>query len=242
MSCERFENEGLLLLEQEQPLDPHFSTCDECLGARASYTRLTQALRAQAEDEHVPAAWEQRLRAALARERERLALANAPAPARTRKRPTWSPWRWASVGACATAAACAAWLWVGPFLRAPALPSLVMRVADGGPLRRSTEAQRGSTLRFEAVTGRHPVAEIRVYRGEEARPVLACSDRPPCRREGGRVVAELRVDEYGVYEALLLVADRVLPAPGHGYDKDTAAALAAGATRIDAPEPSFEVR
>src|SRR5687768_6688898 len=38
--CDRFEAEALLLLEQGQPLDEHFSSCSDCLEARAAYDRL----------------------------------------------------------------------------------------------------------------------------------------------------------------------------------------------------------
>ncbi len=242
MTCKRFDEEGLLLLERGAALGEHYDECPECLAQRRLHERMLATMAApSADDDHVPPAWEQRLRAALAREMEAMTPAPAPppvAPQTMRPPRPWAPWRWASLGALATAATTTAWMLVSPLLRAPLPPSLAWTVAAASPLRRSAEVQRGSTLRFEATTGGHAVSEIRVYRDDDKQPVLACSAEAPCRRDGERLVAEWRVDGYGLYRVRLLVSRRPIPPPGQGYDRDTAAALDAGAEIIKAAAPA----
>ena len=59
--CDRFENEALLLLEQGQPLDEHFSTCPDCLAARAAYDRLRNGLSHLGEEGEPAPGWQARV-------------------------------------------------------------------------------------------------------------------------------------------------------------------------------------
>jgi hypothetical protein len=155
--CERFENEGLLLLEQGQPLDDHFSTCPDCLEARAVYERLREQLsQLGAEDESAPD-WQ-------ARVWEKI---------EERKKRRWSPWWFAPVAAAAMAAFFLIWL---PGQQ-PA--GLQIEIEAAATVRRGAEAHPGDTLRLTATTGGARHGEMRVYRNE-TELIVRCPAEDPC--------------------------------------------------------------
>lgn len=211
--CDRFERQGILLLEQGRPLDEHFDTCPDCRRARAAYERLRQGIAAAGEEHAPPAGWQARVWAAV-EERQR----------RSRR------WRWPWLLVPVGVAAAALLVVVGRAPPPPAAPALEVGVEHGaGPARRGTEAHPGDRLVLRAVTGDARHAELRVYRND-ADLVLRCSGEPPCVREESRIRAVLTLRSLGAYQSVLLVADRPLPPPSAaGLDPDVAAALEAGA-------------
>jgi len=206
--CHRFEDEGLLRLEQGEPLDPHFATCPDCLEARAAYEHLQAALAEAGADEEPPPGWQagvwQRLE-------ER------------RRRPRWL-WTFVPLGA---AAALAAILFFA-IPRPSAVPSLTQEIAAGDTAVRSTSAHPGDRLRLRAETGGAPHAELRLYRnGRDL--LLQCPGSPACRREGTTLQAELVLPAPGTYQSVFLSGTQPLPPPGAGLDADAGAALRQGA-------------
>ena len=215
--CDRFEAEGLLLLEQGLPLDEHFATCPDCLAARAAYERLRAEIAALGAEDEPPVGWQARVWERLDQRRER-------------RRPRWPGWRgWivpAGVGAAASLAALFLIFLIRP--PAPRPPSLRVEVQAGATVRRGGEAQPGDLLRLTAATGGARHAELRVYRND-TELVLRCSTDRPCSRRGDELRAAVLLDAVGRYQPLLMRAESPLPAPVSDLDKDTSAALAAGA-------------
>jgi hypothetical protein len=211
-SCDRFETEALLRLEQGLPLDEHFATCPDCLEARASYDRLRKGLGALGERHEPPARWQERVWEALEERRAR----------RSRR---W--WLWSVVPA-GVAAALAAFLLV----RTPGEPlsvSLQLEVREGeGAVRRGLEAQPGDQLLLRATAGGAQHAELRVYRNDSDL-ILRCSDEPPCSRRGDSLEAMLDLQTVGRYQGLLFTSTAPIPPPVSDLDGDAGAALAAGA-------------
>lgn len=217
--CERFESEGLLRLEQGLPLDDHFETCPDCLATRATYDRLRQAIASAGVRYEPKAHWQGRVRAAVAARRER--------PSR--------PWRWLLVPA-GLAAAVLILLVIGRRPEGPALATLQVGIEAGpGAVRRGDEAHLGDRLVLQATTGPARYSELRVYRHDTAL-VLHCSSEPPCARQGEELRATLVLESLGSYQSLLLLSDRPLPEPSSDLDRDTGAALAAGAEVRLGPE------
>lgn len=209
--CERFEQEALLLLEQGQPLDEHFSSCPDCLEARAAYDRLRGGLSALGKEDEPSADWQARVWEEIDRRKER--------------RRRWSPWWIAPVALAAMAALFLIWI---PGQR-PA--GLRIEIEAGTTVRRGAEAKPGDLLRLAATTGGARHSELRVYRND-TELVLRCSDEPPCSRRRGELSASVALDGAGRYQPLLIVSEEPLPAPPHtasGLDADTDAALNAGA-------------
>jgi hypothetical protein len=205
--CERFENEGLLLLEQGQPLDDHFSSCPDCLKARAAYDRLREQLTNLGEEDEPAADWQ-------ARVWERI---------EQRKRRRWSPWWIAPVAVAAAAAMAALFLiWI-PGQR-PA--SLQIAIEAGATVRRGAEAHPGDLLRLAATTGGARHSELRVYRND-TELILSCSTESPC---------SVVLDGVGRYQPLLLLSESPLPSPTSDLEIDTGAALDAGAEIEMGPE------
>ncbi len=204
--CERFENEALLLLEQGQPLDDHFSSCPDCLAARAAYDRLREQLSRLGEKDEAAADWQ-------ARVWERI---------EQRKKRRWSPWWIAPVAVAAMAALFLIWI---PGQR-PA--GLQIEIEAGTTVRRGAEAHPGDLLRLEATTGGALYSELRVYRND-TELILRCSAEPPCSQRRGELKASVVLNGIGRYQPLLLLSENPLPDVASDLDTDTGAALDAGA-------------
>ena len=221
--CDRFETEGLLLLEQGLPLDEHFATCPDCLAARAAYERLRAELAGLGAEDEPPVGWEARVWEQLDNPRERRER-------RERRRPRWPGWRgwrpWIVPVGVGLAASLAALLLIRP--PGPLPPSLRAEVEAGATVRRGGEAQPGDLLRLTAATGGARHAELRVYRND-TELVLRCSTGRPCTRRGEELSAAVLLDTVGRYQPLLMRAESPLPPPVSDFEKDTSAALAAGA-------------
>lgn len=208
--CRRFEQEALLLLEQGQPLDEHFSSCPDCLEARAAYDRLRGGLSSLGQKDEPPADWQARVWAEIDRRKER--------------RRRWSPW-WIAPALAAMAALFLIWI---PGQK-PA--GLRVEIEAGTTVRRGAEAKPGDLLKLAATTGGARYSELRVYRNE-TELVLRCSNEPPCSRRRGELSASVLLDGIGRYQPLLIFSAEPLPAPldtTSGLDADTEAALHAGA-------------
>lgn len=206
--CRRFEEETLLRIEQGLPLDEHFSTCPDCVAARAAYDRLRAELASLGAELEAPERWQ-------AQTWQRI-------EARRTRRRRWQPWL--LVGSLAAAVVAFA------LLRTPQadLPAtLRVEVETGGTQRRGDEAHPGDHLTLQASTGGATHAELRVYRNDREL-LLRCSANPPCVRSGRSLSAHLDLDAAGRYQPLLLVGPRAFPAPTGDLDGDTAAAVATG--------------
>lgn len=205
--CERFENEALLLLEQGQPLDEHFSTCPDCLEARAAYDRLREQLSNLGAEDEPAADWQ-------ARVWERIE--------QRKKRRWWQSWI-APVAVAATAAMAALFLiWIPS--QKPA--GLQIEIERGTTIRRGVEAHPGDTLRLTATTGGARHSELRVYRND-TELIRRCSTDDLC---------SVVLDGVGRYQPLLLLSASPLPAPTSDLETDTGAALDAGAEIEMGPE------
>jgi hypothetical protein len=215
--CDRFEAEGLLLLEQGLPLDGHFATCPDCLAARAVYERLRAELADLGAEDEPPVGWQTRVWERLDHGRER----------RERRRPRWLGRRgWMVPVGVGLAASLAALFLIRP--PGPLPPSLRVEVQAGATVRRGGEAQPGDLLRLTAATGGARHAELRVYRND-TELVLRCSTDRPCARRGEELRATVLLDAVGRYQPLLMRAESPLPPPVSDLEKDTSAALATGA-------------
>lgn len=206
--CDRFDREAVLLLEQGEPLPEHFSSCPDCLAARAAHDRLREGLSAVGEEHRPPANWQ-------ARVWERI-------EARRQRRRRWRPW-WTVL---AGVAALLAFLLVRLPGQGP--PGLQVEVESRPGVRRGVEARPGDLLRLAATTGGARHAELRVYRND-VELVLRCSTERPCSRRGAGLSAALVLDGVGRYQALLLLSRDPLPSAASDLETDTRAALAAGA-------------
>lgn len=208
--CDRFEAEGLLRLEQGEPLGEHFATCPDCREARAAYERLRQDIAGIGADDDPPAGWEARV---WTRIEER------------KRKPRWI-WFLTPVGAAALAATL---FFAVP--RTPSAPSLVQEVVAGGPVRRSAGARPGDRLDLRAETAGSVHAELRIYRNGRDLVLRCPSDGgdPSCRREEGEIRASLTFQVVGEYQAMLVLGQEPLPPPGKGLDPDAGAAFDHGA-------------
>lgn len=206
-SCERFEKEALLLLEQGQPLDDHFSSCPDCLAARAAYDRLLAQLSRLGEEDEPAADWQARVWEEIEK----------------RKKRRWPSWWIAPVGIAAMAAMAALFLvWIPG--QKPA--GLQIEIEAGTTVRRGSEAHPGDTLRLTAATGGARHGELRVYRND-TELILRCPPENPC---------SVVLDGVGRYQPLLLLSESPLPAPTSDLEADTGAALGAGAEIEMGPE------
>lgn len=207
-----------MLLEQGLPLDEHFATCPDCLAARAAYEQLCAEIAALDAQEEPPVGWQARVWKRLDQGRERRR-------SRWLGWLGWPGWLVPAAGVAAAASLAALFLIRPP---EPRPPSLRAEVQAGTTVRRGGEAQPGDLLRLTAATGGSRHAELRVYRND-TELVLRCSTDRPCSRQGDEVRAAVLLDAVGRYQPLLMRAEKPLPPPVSNLEKDTSAALAAGA-------------
>lgn len=209
--CDRFETEGLLQLERGEPLDAHFTTCEDCLRARRFYARLTAELQDLDGTLEPPEDWRDKVR-------ERVA-SQAPRPGR---RP-W-PMRFAALFVLA--------LGLGLWMRSAETPPTGLRVeirSSAETTYRGDRAQPGDSLHLRAPADREYV-ELRVYR-DDRDLVLLCTHQAPCRRQTSVIEARLVLEVRGVYRPVLLRSSTPLPKPtGRGLDADIELAVDSGAT------------
>jgi hypothetical protein len=217
--CRRFEEEGLLRLEQGLPLDDHFSTCPDCLAARAAYDRLREEIAAAGDGLEPSPGWQAGVWAAIEK----------------RKTARRRPWGWWLL-LPAAAAVLLAVLLLRPATPPPTQLALAVEVEAGtGAVRRGAEAHPGDRLRLRASTGKASHAELRVYRNDRSL-VFRCSTEPPCQRREGALEALFLLPSVGNYQSLLVTSDRALPEAGASLDADVAKALDAGAQATLGPE------
>jgi hypothetical protein len=197
VSCRRFEEEGLLRLEQGLPLDEHFATCEDCVRARAEYERLGRALRDGALDAEPPADWKDRVRGRIA--------AEEAAPQR--------PSRIMLAAAAVAAIGFAVLIWRTTSGVEPG--ELEVGVLTRAVVSRGAGVAAPGDVLSLAATGAARNVELRVYFNDEE-VVLRCSDEAPCQRRNGSVTAELAMDRRGRYQPVLVVSRRVIPPPRAG--------------------------
>lgn len=205
--CDRFEAEALLRLERGEPLDEHFAACPDCREARAVYERLRQEIREVGVEEEPPPGWEARVWQRIGERRHR---------------PRWA-WVLAPLGAAALAAAL---FFALP--RTPSTPSLTQEIIGGETVVRSASAHPGDRLELRAETAGAPYVELRVYRNEREL-LLRCPGDSSCKKTGNEIRASLTFPSAGEYQAVLVLDDEPLAAPGKGLDSDAGAALDHGA-------------
>lgn len=252
MSCNRFEREGLLLLEEGEPLSEHFATCEDCLAARGAYERLQEGLRWVASEAEPSEDWQARTwRAIREQEEDRSQEGSAREgrrwwqviPGLTAVLPDGraSP-SLAGIFAYAVAALFLVAISLYLLNRSPTPARLALAVsveAASTSVRRGDEAEPGDTLLLEASTRHGRYTEIRVYFNER-RAVYRCAEGgsaapegPPaegsCEAEGGRLTGRLPLQARGAYQPMLLVSEAPLPAAQGGLDSDVGLAVDSGA-------------
>ena len=224
-ACDRFESEGLARFVAGEPLEPHFETCADCRAARASYEAVALALQQAREAYDPPGDWEAKVWARIQSER---------APQRS---------RWAALlGAAATAAAVAVFFvssMGGPdklrltdsFERGS---SLVVRGGGsrGGDVR---SAAPGDVWHLVVQVPRGKVGGLRVYRGTNEL-VFQC-DKSSCSGSKDALEARVTLGRAGTYRAIIIAADKELPAASGTLDADYAAARRAGSAEQSLPIP-----
>ncbi len=208
--CRRFEEEAIALLEQGQPLEGHFESCEDCIAGRASYERLTRALAALEATAVPPDDWQSQVLSQVASAR----------PVKS------SGWQWAGAMAASVAAIAALWsLMPGPSELNLGLIGIELHAGD--TTYRGEQAALGDSMRITGEVGSSRYVQLRVYRDDAPGRTL-CGDPAPCARERGRVSADVTLDALGEYHGVLLYAEAPLPSAQYDLDHDVLLARDAG--------------
>lgn len=226
--CDRFETEGLELLERGEPLAEHFESCQDCVEARRTYEILADEL-ARPLEVRPPGTWQARVWSEVARRQGETQSS----------RGFWRRW-WVPVGALGAAATALLVLWIPQPSPPDASPALVSFEVEWRPQvaaghRGGGDARPGDFLELRATLDASSEAELRLYR-DDLELAVQCRDEPPCRRQGDTLEARFPLDSRGVYQPILLISSAPLE-PGSGdLDADLGAAFEAGA-RIELSSP-----
>ena len=231
-TCQRFEEEGLLQLEQGVPLDAHFGSCPDCQAARASYERLTHDIGAL-ERLEPPDGWQQRVWERVGDSKPTTSLSEgklvrADFVHRPRQR-----WVWAAGFGMAAAVFVAILL---PRLQQPGSPTLQTEVHAGtGPTRRGafvpgSPVVLGNVLQLSATAPGARYVELRVYRNADQ--LILQTSRVGDAAADEILRAAFLLDAVGNYQPALFISDEPIPPPSGSPDADYAAARTAGAEII----------
>jgi hypothetical protein len=246
--CDRFEREGLLLLERGVQLDPHFDSCPDCLEARRVHARLGQHIAGLDADVEPSSAWKAGVWARIEHHRDAVAVGREPSLAGEHTAaalrnsvpipvPTPASWRWTRylAPAGAIAALLVVLVWLGPFAtRAPGTVSLTTEVFAGPTIVRGQDAHPGDELHVRATMAEYSRAELRLY-FNDTELIASCSEGS-CVRQGGTISLATVLKSLGMYRPVLIVSNQAIPAAVGTLDQDAGAALRAGAV-VKAGDP-----
>jgi len=185
----------------------------------APLERIEAALAQLGAEHEPPAGWEARVLAAV------------------RTEPARRPWWRIAVPALtlATAAGSAVFVfWPRPFaLDVVAESPARVRGEPPGPLRMRGEGVEERAVRdivHVAVSGGAGRRAVRVYRNE-TELVMSCPADPACRVTRDGITVDVTLDKVGDYVIVAIASADALPVMPGTYDRDTAAAIKANATR-----------
>jgi hypothetical protein len=228
MSCDLFERDGLLQLEQGVELDPHFATCPDCREARRVYAQLGQQI-AELDSAIEPSpAWKAAVWERIDRQRQVNSVSSFGGN-RTM--------RWivpaaavAMLGCLVVLAGSSIIFWhrmAAPPL-APNTASLTAAIYSGQTsVRRGDDAHPGDRLHLAGTVAGYEQAELRVYFNDKEL-AAQCSAETPCKREGNTISMTTTMRSLGSYRPVLIVSNQSIPAAVAGLDQDASAALNAG--------------
>lgn len=219
MTCERYWQEGVLLVEQGRR-DPHRDRCADCRSAHAAREEIVRAMPALGAGRTGDPGWQMKVWSRIARREGQRARRSV----------------WFGGGMAAVCAAAAVWLLlfrapatvhvattVSPAAVAPTSDRPRIEIVSGELAMRSTSARVGDRVRV-SIAGN---GEVRVYRAD--RLVLRCpahEARPGCTPDPLGLVAEAVLATAGDYQLMLLPTRTAEPVGT--LDKDLAAVVNAG--------------
>jgi hypothetical protein len=238
MSCDLFERDGLLQLEQGVELDPHFATCPDCREARRVYAQLGEQI-AELDSAIEPSpAWKARVWQRLDQQRRSDSIAALVASRSRDRRPSMG---WVTPMAALVTLAIVGWIgWTLVSFQGsvPVLSNTATVSAEiyrGQASMRGDDAHPGDQLRTRAIVVGYEHAELRVYFNDKE--LLAqCSADTTCARQENAISMTTTMRSLGSYRPVLIVSNGSIPAAVAGLDQDAAAAMKAGAI-VKASDP-----
>jgi hypothetical protein len=227
MTCERYWQEGVLLVEQGQR-DPHRDGCVDCRRAHAAREEIVRALPGLGASRAGDPGWQLKVWSRIARNEAQRARRSY----------------WIGGGLATVCAAAAVWLLlfrgptpaqlVGPGGSAGAVlaatgdrPRPQIEIVSGPLAMRalSTSARVGDWIRVSVAAG----GEVRIYRAN--RLVLRCpaqQARPGCTPDTLGLVAVAELATAGDYQLVMIPGQTAEPVGAGALDKDLAAVVNAG--------------
>lgn len=215
--CERFEQEGLLILEQGGSLGRHFSECDDCRKSWHAYETIKKELGTMHQHLKAPSGWQDKVWQTIA----------------LREQGKRGRWKWAL--APLAAAAAGAFLIFGSLLPEDTPVSIDVSLQPSDAVTRGLNARPGDELVINAAVGDAAIAEILVYRND-SELVFRCSDQLSCTRRGKRISARFELGGIGNYQPILILSDSAIPQLTNQLDEDARIVLESGA-KVELSEP-----
>lgn len=230
-SCDRFEREALLWLQQGKTLDDHFESCPDCLRAAEEHRQLEKVLRLEGDDLRPPDHWQAGVWSAIERRGHR-----------RRQTRRWVTWGLVPLALALILALAKDWILSAPDLPLPV--GLEMTLIEGESTLRSLDAAAGDSLRLRALVPDAGDMELRVYRNDR-NLVFGCGTdgsstwvmtsidgavQGSCKLKKGVLESQIPMQSRGRYQALWIRGPSGLPKPGaEGLDPDAALLIDAGA-------------
>ena len=199
--CNRFEKEGLLILQKGGQLDEHFSSCQACIDARQKYESL-ENLILSADSTSVPAAgWQERVLESV------------------EKQPSGWKGFWPKSIAAGFAAIMVTGVLVNQYAtnsRSPA--GLEIMLASSGQTYRGAAAKIGDTMQISAPGTEAKFIQIRIYR--DGRLFDYCGIKSPCELVEGVAIRATKLSALGDYQTVLIQSDKGIEFSSNRLEQD----------------------
>lgn len=206
INCTRFENEGLIALEQGLSLDIHFSTCEVCIEEQRKYTELKSMLHSTLKPDSLTLDWQQNVLDQIRAQ---------PATSKVSNRKRW-------FGSLAAGMAAIGVLSI-LLLQAPdneRSKILQQQLVTSDKLYRGDDANVGDELRITSPQSTFKFTQIRVYRN--GRPFFSCGSEQTCEidKQSNTVKASIKLSAVGEYQTVLIRSNQKLNVSNKNLDLD----------------------
>jgi len=192
-SCNRFETEGLIILQKGGQLDEHFSTCQSCVDAKQKYAALEQFIKAADSTTKPAEGWQQQV------------LESVGKPNKVEQS------FWLKGIAAGFATIMVIGLLVNQFSsHTPPPGSLEIMIASSDQVYRGTatnnEAKTGDFMELTAYPQNLGSLQIRVYR--DGQLYDSCGATQPCRLNKRTASLRVEMKSQGEYTTLMTESNK----------------------------------
>jgi len=209
LSCNRFEEEAMLLIEQGKDLSDHFHECDDCVVARRKYESLAKLLASQVINQPNES-WKDEVRKKMKAIKKRSGRKSSSSGKSKVKDKTSShgrkptiPW-YGSLAASVAVIAITAGIFSKSFFSTQSgSQSLAVSVISSEQNYRGTDAKIGDKLNLELKVNDPENIVVRLYL--DGQPYFSCGATQACNLVDKKLSTPIKISALGQYQAVVFM-------------------------------------